>query len=536
MIKALLQFTIIPGDISKNTATILTQIQSAKEKGAAICISPELGLCGYPNLQHIHTIGEHCEAALMYLAKKFYSGPILILGAIQNTTDGLYNAAFLLSEGKVQCICRKRFFIHQQSSVKHISLFSSGEGLSLVTINDEQLLISIGRDVLHGISFSELPNNPKLLESENISILKNSLAKTILCLCSEPIITSTIENLFQGISIVAHHIKKDVYFINHVGEHEHYLYAGGSYSVDAKGNILSQPKFFEEKPIIVTCDNLPIKHRMVSLDPTLIVWKTLVFGIQTYCKKYAFSDVVLGISGGIDSALVLALAVEALGPKHVHGILMPSPWSSEESIADAMLLAGNLKVQTTTIPISSLMETFNSSLSQMFQGYPIDTTEENIQSRIRGVILMALSNKFQWMVLSTGNKSERAVGYCTLYGDTCGALAPIGDVYKTDVYRLAYWYNQYKQKESIPYQILTKAPSAELRPDQKDQDTLPPYETLDYILNVLLENNISFIDTSYPDQSLVDSIKKLMFKNAFKYKQSPPALIISHLPLYEWSF
>ncbi|MEG2140783.1 MAG: NAD(+) synthase, partial [Bilophila sp.] len=215
------------------------------------------------------------------------------------------------------------------------------------------------------------------------------------------------------------------------------------------------------------------------------VWKVLVTGIQSHVESNGFTDVVLGLSGGMDSALVVALAADALGAAHVHGVLMPSPWSSRGSITDAEQSAKNLGVKTRTIPIAPLMTAFETALAPAFAGTHPDVTEENIQSRIRGLLLMALSNKFGWMVLNTGNKSELSVGYCTLYGDMCGALSPIAELYKTEVYALAGWYNERVGEARIPQQVFDKPPSAELRPDQTDQDSLPSYEHLDSILYTL---------------------------------------------------
>ncbi len=256
------------------------------------------------------------------------------------------------------------------------------------------------------------------------------------------------------------------------------------------------------------------------------VWSGLVSGMRRFVDENGFSDVVLGLSGGMDSSLVAALSVEALGKKHVHGVLMPSPWSSEGSVTDAELLARNLGIITETIPISPMMEAFAQALAPAFKGRSADVTEENLQSRIRGVLLMALSNKFGWMLLATGNKSELAVGYCTIYGDLCGALAPIADLYKTEVYALARWYNEQKGYEAIPRSVFLKAPSAELRPGQKDQDSLPEYIELDTILHALIEEGLPAHSISLPDiaEEQVEHVVSLVRRSAFKRRQAPPLL------------
>ena len=256
------------------------------------------------------------------------------------------------------------------------------------------------------------------------------------------------------------------------------------------------------------------------------VWNLLIAGTRDFLAKNGFKEVVLGLSGGMDSSLVAALAVDALGKDNVHGVLMPSPWSSTGSLTDARLLAKNLGISTVTVPIKPMMDAFDLALAPSFAGFPANVTEENIQSRIRGVILMAHSNKFNWMLLATGNKSELAVGYCTIYGDLCGSLAPIADLYKTEVYGLAAWYNSKEGREVIPQAVFDKAPSAELRPGQKDQDSLPDYEELDTILHAMVEEGIP------QDQIAIDGIAdsevkrvvNLVNKAAFKRRQAPTLL------------
>lgn len=256
------------------------------------------------------------------------------------------------------------------------------------------------------------------------------------------------------------------------------------------------------------------------------VWELLASGIRERVRGSGFTDVVLGLSGGMDSALVAALAVDALGKERVHGVMMPSPWSSEGSIADSQALAANLGMETFTVPIAPMMEAFDGALAPAFAGKGRDVTEENIQSRIRGVILMSFSNKFGWLLLSTGNKSELAVGYCTLYGDMCGALAPIADLYKTEVYQLAAWYNGREGKEAIPRNIFEKAPSAELRPGQTDQDSLPDYDVLDAILHALIEESRPAAGLALPgigaDQ--IERVVGLVRRSAFKRRQAAPLL------------
>ena len=256
------------------------------------------------------------------------------------------------------------------------------------------------------------------------------------------------------------------------------------------------------------------------------VWELLASGIRERVLGSGFTDVVLGLSGGMDSALVAALAVDALGKEHVHGVMMPSPWSSEGSIADSEALAANLGMETFTVPIAPMMDAFDKALAPAFAGKGRDVTEENIQSRIRGVVLMSFSNKFGWLLLATGNKSELAAGYCTMYGDMCGALAPIADLYKTEVYKLAAWYNEREGSEVIPRNIFEKAPSAELRPGQTDQDSLPAYDVLDAILHALIEEARPAAEITLPGIGAdeVERVAGLVRKSAFKRLQAAPLL------------
>ena len=260
------------------------------------------------------------------------------------------------------------------------------------------------------------------------------------------------------------------------------------------------------------------------------VWELLTAGIHAHVRQNGFTDVVIGLSGGMDSALVAALAVGALGKEHVHGVLMPSPWSSEGSVTDSKALAENLGIETFTVPIAPMMDAFETALAPAFAGTQRDVTEENIQSRIRGVTLMSFSNKFGWMLLATGNKSEIAAGYCTMYGDTCGSLEPIGDLYKTEVYQLAAWINANEGREVIPQNIFDKAPSAELRPGQKDEDSLPAYDVLDSILHALIEESKPAVDIDLPGIPCeqIERVLELVRKSAFKRLQTAPLLPVGH--------
>jgi NAD+ synthase (glutamine-hydrolysing) len=293
--------------------------------------------------------------------------------------------------------------------------------------------------------------------------------------------------------------------------------------------MIARAKGFKEDIVLVDFDN---KSNVIAKDDFTTeaeIWNALVLGTRDYVHKCGFKDVILGLSGGVDSSLTAAIASEALGPENVLGVLMPSHFSSVGSIKDSEKLASNLGIRTMTIPISKIMKSFEENLRSAFLGYSQDVTEENIQARIRGNLLMALSNKYKSVLLTTGNKSELAVGYCTIYGDMSGGLAVISDVPKTMVYRIARWFNINRQRETIPDSVLTKAPSAELRPNQTDQDSLPPYEILDEILNRYIEGHQSAeeIIRAGLDESIVYRVLKMVKTAEFKRKQAAPGIKVT---------
>lgn len=323
-----------------------------------------------------------------------------------------------------------------------------------------------------------------------------------------------------------------IIYANQVGGNDDLIFDGHSLAVDTKGQITLQLKGFKEVVEIVEFsrkeENLTQSNiAQLAITEEEEIWSALVLGVKDYARKCGFTKAILGLSGGIDSALVAAVAVEALGKENVLGLLMPSPYSSAHSIIDAEKLIKTLGMQSSLLKIKDLMEDYDSTLLSLFQGTEFGIAEENIQSRIRGNLLMAVANKFGYLLLSTGNKSEMAVGYCTLYGDMNGGLAVIADVPKTKVYALCHWLNS--QKEIIPQNIIVKPPSAELKPGQVDQDSLPPYEILDDILLRIIQEHQSkeeIIKAGY-DEQIVSKVINLVFKSEFKRKQAPPGLKIT---------
>ncbi|MDP2105472.1 MAG: NAD+ synthase, partial [Desulfobulbaceae bacterium] len=318
-------------------------------------------------------------------------------------------------------------------------------------------------------------------------------------------------------------------YVNQVGGQDSLLFDGQSLIIDADGRLLARAAAFQEDMIVFDTNAAPSQPTIVLPTPDIAsqVFQALVMGTRDYLKKCGFRSAVLGLSGGIDSALTAAIAAEALGPDNVLGVAMPSPYTSQESIEDARLLADNLKIGFTTIPIDTIMRAQLSALAPLFDNRPADTTEQNIQARIRGNLLMALANKFGHLLLSTGNKSELAVGYCTLYGDMSGGLAVIADVPKTMVYHVCHFLN--RNREIIPARTISKPPSAELAPNQRDQDDLPPYEDLDPILSAYLEENKSVreIIASGFDEAVVRDVVRRITNNEHKRKQAPMGLKVT---------
>jgi NAD+ synthetase len=326
--------------------------------------------------------------------------------------------------------------------------------------------------------------------------------------------------------------QQPIIYANQVGGNDDLIFDGRSFALNRQGEIVSRARGFETDLLVVEFDEVQRDLQLASVAPAYEsedeeIWHALVLGVQDYAQKCRFSKVVLGLSGGIDSALVAAIAAAALGKENVLGVLMPSPYSSEHSISDALALAENLGIKTNTLPIGELMQGFDHTLANLFANTEFGLAEENIQSRIRGNLLMAIANKFGYLLLSTGNKSEMAVGYCTLYGDMNGGLAVIADVPKTRVYSLCHWLNRHS--EIIPQNVLTKAPSAELKPGQVDQDSLPPYEILDDILQRLIHNHQSAaqIAAAGHDPVIVDRVIQMVARAEFKRRQAPPGLKIT---------
>ena len=527
---ALAQFNPTVGDFEGNSARILDLAEQAKRRGAELAVFSELCICGYLPLDLLERpafIQRNLDALKQVAAQMPLPAIVGYAGRVnpdlQRAGKSVANKAALIHEGRV-VFEQSKMLLPTYDVFDESRYFQPGDKQYVYGLGQEQLGITICEDVWNDKTFWASPmyaRDPVMeLVSQGTSVLINLSASPF-----------TIDKRFLRLgmlrSIALHH-KRPVIYVNQVGGNDSLIFDGASVAFTSTGKIAAQAKAFEEDIVLFdTVTGEGDVHEQPS-DEIACAYQALVLGTRDYVRKCNFSKAIIGLSGGIDSAVVAAIAVEALGPSNVLGVSMPGPYSSEGSKADAKALACNLKIEFLTIPIGSVFEAYKQALAPAFTDRAPDTTEENIQARIRGNYLMALSNKFGSMVLSTGNKSENAVGYCTLYGDMAGGLAVISDVPKMMVYELANYLN--REREVIPRSTLQKPPSAELRPNQKDTDSLPPYELLDRVLKAYIEEvkcpEEIAVETGI-DLNLVRNIATLVDRNEYKRKQAAPGLKIT---------
>ncbi len=526
---ALAQIDPTVGDFTGNLQKIVAFSRRAADSGARLTVFSELAICGYPpaDLLEKPSFLARCQTAVDELRAATFNLPTAVLAGVALPAGGAdgkpaFNAAVLLDRGNLlleQHKCLLPFY----DVFDEQRYFSPSGPQKVIDLDGTRLAITICEDAWNDKNF--WPR--RLYAVDPMEELMRQSPALHINLSSSPFWHGKRTVRREMLAAIARRDKIPVLMANQVGGNDSLVFDGSSLALDARGELIAQAASFEEDLVIVD----PFNSSPVPLpedDETEAAYRALVLGTRDYVRKCGFSKVVIALSGGVDSALVAAIAAEALGAENVTAIGMPSPYSSSGSIDDSRQLVSNLGIRFETISINELFADFNHALAPLFRELPPDTTEENIQPRIRGTILMALSNKLGALVLTTGNKSEMAVGYCTLYGDMVGALAVIGDLVKTRVYAVCNWLN--REKEVIPAAILLKPPSAELRPGQMDTDSLPPYEVLDPIVEAYVERYETpecIAEKHGFTLELVQQVVHLIERSEYKRQQAAPVLKVT---------
>ena len=519
---ALSQINPIIGDLEGNLKLITKAYKEAAAQKADLVIMPELSLTGYPPrdlLDRSHFI-KHCSEIINKTAS-ITNDTALIFGApILKDGNKLYNSAILAHKGKV-VFTQDKILLPSYDVFDETRYFTPGDKPKIFEFKGEKLGIMVCEDAWMVPGFSE----SEKYHIDPVSILAKQGASILINISASPFHADKAKSRR---AVVTYHSAKHFLpfaLVNQVGGNDELVFDGASFFQSSNGKEIHGKEFEEETLIIDTKNPQPVKLPSGTIIES--IYKALILGIKDYIRKCGFKKAVIGLSGGIDSALTAALACAAIGPENVTGLTMPSQYSSSGSISDSEDLASNLGMKIHQIGINDIFTSFIKSLEKIFKETSPGIAEENLQARIRGTILMAYSNKFGHILLSTGNKSELSMGYCTLYGDMNGGLAVLADVLKTDVYKLSNYIN--RKKEIIPQKTIDKAPSAELRPDQKDSDSLPPYPVLDGILKLFLEDGLhldEIVSNGY-DKNLVNHIINTVFKNEYKRRQAPTGLRVT---------
>lgn len=555
---AIAQLNPTIGDIFGNSHLILEAAKKAEVEGANLLLTPELSLIGYPprdlliNPSFIAAAGAQLQQLAQALPPKLavIAGTVVPnANAVQLGGKSLFNSAVLLQNGAVKKVFHKRL-LPTYDVFDEDRYFEPGENSNYFTIGELKIGVTICEDLWNNEEFW----GKRSYAGDPVSDLAKLGVDLVVNLSASPYSAGKrgVRSAMLQHSVIRCGIP--IIYANQIGGNDDIIFDGSSFAVNRKGDLIQVLASFETDLAVLEYDQAKqdlvgsnqqspagIEAAPLSFYPAVgdaEIWAALVLGVRDYVRKCGFSKVVLGLSGGIDSALVAAIASCAIGPENVLGVLMPSPYSSDHSVNDALELARNLGIAIEMLPIGDLMETYDRTLADLFVNTTFGIAEENIQSRIRGNLLMAISNKFGHLLLSTGNKSEMSVGYCTLYGDMNGGLSVISDVPKTRVYSLCRWLNsEFEQgkddallgKEIIPVNIINKAPSAELKPGQTDQDSLPAYDVLDDILQRFIEHHESAqqIIAAGHDEAVVKRVVKLVTQAEFKRRQAAPGLKIS---------
>ena len=525
---ALGQINPTVGDFSGNAARIIDFAIRAQAAGAGLIAFPELSVCGYPprDLVERSSFVAHNHEAALHIAQHT-RGISVIVGLVTpahaESGKSVMNSAALLQDGKIAFV-QSKMLLPTYDVFDEVRNFAPAAAQSLFAHAEKQIALTICEDAWNDKNFW----NRRLYTFDPVEALVKTGGNFVLNISASPFWMGKRELRRDMLASIARNNRVPVAMVNQVGGNDSLVFDGSSLALDASGNVIAQAKSFEEDLIFFDPATASGEmHEQIAGDEAS-VYSALVLGTRDYIHKCGFRKVILGLSGGIDSALTAAIAVDAVGPDNVIGVGMPGPYSSPGSIGDARALAENLKIRFELLAIGPIVESYNKTLRPIFSGYKEDVTEENIQSRARGGLLMALSNKLGAIVLSTGNKSELGVGYCTLYGDMVGGLAVISDVPKTLVYRLSEYVNSLRPL--IPAATISKPPSAELRPGQKDSDSLPPYDVLDAILEDYVEETHSAeriaSDRGF-DLALVKKVVRMVERAEYKRQQAAPGLKIS---------
>jgi NAD+ synthase (glutamine-hydrolysing) len=530
---ALAQINPTVGDFAGNVAAILQFAERARVAGAELAIFPELSVCGYPpaDLIEKNTFLDAAQKAVDEVTAWTAGHEMAVLfGAVlpASVTAGkrARNVAVLSQQGRILLV-QQKMLLPFYDVFDEQRYFEAATSQSVAELNGERIAITICEDAWNDKGFwpqRMYADDPveKLMASD----AEGQRPKLLLNISASPFWRGKIDLRRRMVSALAQRHGVVTVMVNQVGGNDSLIFDGSSFAIAPEGGVLAQARSFGED--LVVFDTSSASKTADDCDPVAVLWRALVLGTQDYVRKCGFSKVVVGLSGGIDSAVVAAIAVEALGAENVLGVGMPSEYSSTGSVDDARSLARNLGIRFELLAIREIYEKFTQALEPIFRGTSFGLAEENLQPRIRGTLLMAISNKTGALVLTTGNKSEMAVGYCTLYGDMVGALAVIGDVVKTRVYDLARYAN--REREVIPEATLTKPPSAELRPDQKDTDSLPVYEVLDPIVEAYVERYEparQIAKSQKLDEELVRHVVQLIERSEYKRQQAAPVLKVT---------
>jgi NAD+ synthetase len=515
------------GALSSNAEMIRRAYDDGVAAGAEVVLVPELAVTGYPPRDLLDREIFVAAALEVRDALAAMTGETtLVFGCITRNVSWcgkpLHNSAIVARNGKI-ILEQNKSLLPTYDVFDEKRYFEPGRSAGVVEIAGVRAGLAICEDFW----FDDEVLGLKIYCRNPIDEVARQGAEVIFNISASPFNSGKRRSRFELFSRIATRYGIPLVYVNQVGGNDELLFDGSSIVIDAAGRTIFCAPAFEEHHALVQLHGSPCEEVMV-VDEAAEIGRALILGLRDYTRKCGFKDVVIGLSGGIDSAVTAALAVEALGAGHVTGIAMPSQFSSRGSIDDARSLAANLGIGFHVVPIDPIYQPYESAFNELFGNTTFDTTNENAQARIRGNILMAWSNRTGAMVLSTGNKSELAVGYCTLYGDMAGGLALLGDVYKTMVYRVARWLN--RDRELIPESSITKPPSAELRPNQTDQDSLPSYDVLDGILKLYIEKwqEVDAVVAAGFDRELVERILKLVDGNEFKRSQAAPTIRVSN--------